>query len=107
MTKWWIKAAQLRSHFKQKYIQEGNVKFSFTGVVGQDELQNSTRVQPELKNTNTCDTTMFYPGEVSFKNQGTSTSPIIMETTRNLSQQQTKSKGGRKKVLRKIKWTQP
>ena len=89
----------------RQHIQEGNVQNSFIGVVGQVELQTSSRAQPEPKNTNTCDTTVFYPGEVPFKNQGTSTSPIITEITRNLPQQQTMGKGGKKRVLKRIKST--
>ena len=85
----------------RQHIQEGNVQNSFIGVVGQVELQTSSRAQPEPKDTNTCDTTGFYPGEVPFKNQGTSTSPIITEITMNLSQQQTMGKGGKKKGSQK------
>ena len=100
-TKWQIKAAQLRSHFIQTTHTGRYVQNSFIGVVGQVELQTSSRAQPEPKNTNTCDTTVFYPGEVPFKNQGTSTSPIITEITRNLSQQQTMGKGGKKRGSQK------
>ena len=87
----------------KKHIQEDNVQNSFTGVVGQVELKNSTRVQPEPKNTNACDTTVSYPGKVPFKNQGTSTSPTMMKTTKNLPQQQTTGKGGKIKNSQKDK----
>ena len=58
-----------------------NVYNPFTGVVGQVELQNSTGPETghELSGTDdstpTFNTAKFYPGEIPFRNQGTSTSP--------------------------------
>ena len=60
---------------------EGNLHNSFTGVVGQVEQQNPMGAEsgPGTSGTGdstpTFDTTKFYPGEVPFRNQGTSTSP--------------------------------
>ena len=67
----------------------------------------------ESVSTSTCNqslannTTIFYPGEIPFKNQGTCTSPISMGTTGNLPQQNT-NKGDKKKSSRNNKVdTQP
>ena len=87
----------------KRYTHEGNLHNSFTGVVGQVEQQNLMGAEsgPKTSGTGdsapTFDTTKFYPGEVPFRNQGTSTSPVVMETTRNLPPQQNTGKGGKKK----------
>ena len=55
----------------------------------------------------TGNNSMFYPGEVPFRNQGTSTSPISMGTTETMSQQTT-NKGGKVKISQNIQInTQP
>ena len=60
---------------------KNNLYNSFTGIVGQAEPQNLTGPETghELSGTDestpTFNTTKFYPGEIPFKNQGTSTSP--------------------------------
>ena len=92
----------------------------FTGVVGQVKQQNLFGAESGPKSsgtddsTTTFDTTKFYPGEVPFRNQGTSTSPLhhvtqretsgkqlnapsVMGTTRNLPPQQNMGKGGKEK----------
>ena len=47
-----------------------------------------------------------FTGEVPFRNQGTSISPIITETTKKFTQQQNMGKGGgKKRVIKKIKLT--
>ena len=50
---------------------------------------------------------MFYPGDVSFRNQGTRTSPIFMGTTETMPQQ-TRNKGGKVKSSQNVQVnTQP
>ena len=62
-------------------VHKHNVYNSFTYVVCQVEPQNPTRPETghELSETDdstpTFDTKKFYPGEIPFRNQGTSTSP--------------------------------
>ena len=61
--------------FNKRHTQEGNLHNSFTGIV--------------------------YQVEVPLRNQGTSTSPIVMKTTRNLPLQQNTGKGSKKKSSRR------
>ena len=119
-----------------------NVYNSFTGVVGEAELQNPTGPETghELSGTDDStpilDTTKFYPGEIPFRNQGTSTSPpqhmeqveiqkaqvntqretsgtqttspVVTETTRNLPPQPNMGKGGKRKSSQNVQTkTQP
>ena len=108
LTKWQIKTTQVQIPLQTKNTYR-KVMYKIHSQVLWDrlKLQNLTRAQPESVGTSTnnstptCNTTIFYPGEVPFRNQGTSTSPIIMETTRNLPQQQTIGKGGKKKEFLK------
>ena len=58
--------------FNKRHTQEGNLHNSFTGIVNQVE--------------------------VPFRNQGTSTSPVVTEATRNLPPQQNTGKRGKKKT---------
>ena len=61
----------------------------YSRVVGQVEQQNSAGAQPELEtsgtddSTPTCNMTIFYPGEVPFRNQGTSTSPLHNDSSKD------------------------
>ena len=54
---------------------------SFTGIAGQVEPQKLTRLESNDKpmgfdnSASTGNTTLFYEGEISSKNQGMSTSP--------------------------------
>ena len=70
---------------------------------GQVEQQNPMGAESGPKtsgtgnSTPTFDTTKFYPDEVPFRNQGTSTSPVVTKTTRNLPLQQNTGKDGKKK----------
>ena len=97
----------------KKYIQEGNVQNSFTGVVGQVELQNSTRAQPELvvtstSSSNTCDTTVFYPGEVPFKTKELAHHQSLQKLQETCPNSKLWAREVRKRVLEKIKFnTQP
>ena len=75
----WLHNSDLISN--RQITHKHNVYNSFTGVVGQVELQNHKgpetchKLSGTDNSTPTFDTTIFYPGEIAFRNQGTSTSP--------------------------------
>ena len=74
----------------KEHIQRGNLYSSFTGIVGHVQTQKQTKLgsNDELSgsdnSTLTGNTTLFYPGEVPFRNQGTSTSPLERVKSQNI-----------------------
>ena len=61
--------------------ENAHMYYSFTGIAGKVESQKPTRLESNDKpmgsdnSASTGNTTLFHPGEISSKNQGTSTSP--------------------------------
>ena len=78
-----------------KYVPEGNIQNSFSDIRGQVGFQNPTKTQMASTGipSQTGNNSMFYPGEVPFRNQGTSTSPISMVSTETVPQQTTNKVG--------------
>ena len=65
---------------KRKHMHAQKLHNPFTGIIGQPESQKLTGPESGPKYLGTNDSTptfdmKFYPGEIPFKNQGTSTSP--------------------------------